>query len=128
MPDGQAGEVTCIAPNQDVFPTLLDAMGLPPREGVDGVTLTQGCPGLAVSQLWSDETKLDVLSVSDDRVRIERSCKENTEVGWDLVADPLQASPQPPARLDPTGALRAALEAAWTRIEPAYPDSHCALE
>jgi len=128
IPGGSGGEATCVAPNEDLFPTLLESLGVAPMEGTEGASLSTACANFAVSQLWEDETHLLYLSASDGRVRLERECKDGTETAYDLVQDPQEEHPLTFDQINGGGAMRAALEAAAQRIVASWPNATCAVE
>lgn len=125
VPGAVGGAVDCVARNEDVFPTLLEAMDLPALEGVDGVSLSGACQPFAVSQLWADSTHLQSISVSDGRVRLERTCTTGAEVAYDLVADPTQVVPLGASDIEGGAAMAHAIGEAATRIAAGWPGNDC---
>lgn len=125
LPDGTAGSVDCIAPNQDLFPTFLEALGVPPMEGVSGRSLREGCDDMAVSTLYADRTTLESVNVSDGRNRVTRDCAEGTQRGWDLVDDPEERRPVDPSELRRGAELVARIDEVVASVTAVYPDTIC---
>lgn len=125
LPDGQSGPVECVAPNQDVFPTLLEAMGLPPFPSAYGRSLREGCHEAAVSQLWWDPEAIQSFNASNGRERLQRYCDGRAGLGFDLVADPAQLDPHTADELVYGKVLNAAIDAEVARVVEGFPKTEC---
>lgn len=130
FPGMEPGVVPCIAPNMDLMPTFLEALGVPAMEGTLGASLATGCHPWAIETLYSpdSQTSLESINASDGQYRYLRDCAAHQDAGYDLAADPAQVNPIPVASLPRAAAMRADIDANVARIEAAFSDSHCAAD
>lgn len=125
LPGGESGPVDCVAPNQDIFPTLLEAMGLPPFPSAFGRSLREECHPAAVSQLWWDPDAIQSFNASNGRERLQRYCDGRAGIGFDLVADPAQVDPKSASELVYGAELNAAIDAEVARVAKGFPKTEC---
>jgi len=122
------GQVSCLASNMDVFPTVLQAMGLSPMEGVEGVSLLEGCRETAFSVLSKAAGAVETLhfvSVESLDAQLVVDCRVSEEVAFDLVADPLALTPKTRATVPGGEALGEALRGYTTEVLAAMPSVTC---
>lgn len=122
------GEARCVGRNEDMFPTLLDAMGLPPLEGVSGVSLRDGCRAQGRASLYTGSDFVGVLAATDGASRVVRYCKGTVEEeAFDLGADPTETSPTDPATLPRGAELQAELDSLAADIQANVGGELCVL-
>lgn len=124
-PGIEPGRVSCVTPNENVFPTLLEALGVPAMEGTRGRSLATGCETLAVSSLYDDRTHMEQINASTGEERLTRDCATGVETGWDLVADPAQIRELRRSDLAHGATLRRALDEAVADTLARLPETDC---
>jgi arylsulfatase A-like enzyme len=94
--------VGCLSQNTDIGPTVVQLLGLPPMDGVDGVALQDGCRPFIRSSSYKTDTDRNAtveMMVSDGAAMLRWSCDHSTEEYYDLSTDRAAASPVDPATL-----------------------------
>lgn len=125
FPGMEAGLIPCVAPNMDLIPTFLEALGVPAMPDTLGASLASGCHPWAIQTLYSSPTVLDSVNASDGKYRYLRDCENHQDAGYDLTSDPTQQSPLDVDSLPHAAGMRADIEATVERITATFPDSHC---
>ncbi|MDP2305651.1 MAG: sulfatase [Pseudomonadota bacterium] len=119
----------CVASNMDVFPTIVDALGLPPLPSAEGRSLLEGCREQAFSGLYSAaggvET-LEYVGVESLQGQVIYGCRGGGVLAFDLVADPLASNTLPVAEVPDGVALAAALDAYVAGVVTTLPWLTCA--
>jgi arylsulfatase A-like enzyme len=82
-------DVDCTSRNVDVFPTLIRALGLPPKPGVDGVALQDGCRRVAIATVYDNaDGSVHQIAAQDETGKVMVDCANARIVAHDLIADP----------------------------------------
>lgn len=129
-PGMEPGVVPCVAPNMDLMPTFLEALGVPAMPDTLGASLAAGCHPWAIETLYSPESSTTLTSVnaSDGHYRYLRDCTSHQDAGYDLAADPAQVHPLPTDSLPHAAGMRADIEDTVARIEATFSDTHCSAD
>ncbi|MDP2314794.1 MAG: sulfatase [Pseudomonadota bacterium] len=122
--------VPCVASNMDIFPTIVDAMGLPALPSAEGRSLLHDCREHAFSGVYDSvggvET-LEYLSVESKDAQVVYDCINAEIHAYDLVADPL-ATVKLPLDSVPKGIVLAdALDAYAASVVTTLPKLTCTV-
>lgn len=128
--DTSDAHVPCVASNMDVFPTIVDAMGLAPLPSAEGRSLLDGCRDHAFSGAYiatGGVETLTYLAVQSLDAQLMYSCVDGGTLAFDLVADPFGGDPLPVADVPGGNVLATALDAYVAEVLAALPSLTCAV-
>jgi arylsulfatase A-like enzyme len=121
--------VPCVASGMDLFPTVLDALGVDPLPDISGQSLLDGCRDHAFSGVYESEDGIETLTylgVETHDAQIVYNCVDDGTQAFDLDADPLATTSIPVASLDGGPALQAQLDDYVAGVLTTLPDLACA--
>lgn len=127
-PDLVDTRVRCLASNMDIFPTIVDAMGLPPMEGTAGSSLLDACRDhtFSASYLYEDGAEaLQLAGVESLDAQVVFKCLDGSETAFDLRSDPGARTPLDVADVPGASELAAALHNHLGEVHGKIPDVGC---
>ncbi len=120
----------CLASNMDVFPTIVQAMGLPPMGFTTGASLLDGCRDHAFSALYTSDggvQTLHAVSVESLEAQVVFDCADGRKRAFDLVEDPTAVRVVSLADAPGGEELGEALTAHLAEILAMFPDLTCTV-
>ncbi|MES2639425.1 MAG: sulfatase-like hydrolase/transferase [Myxococcota bacterium] len=118
----------CVASNMDVFPTIVDALGLAPLPSAEGRSLLEGCREHAFSALYFASAGVETLGyigVESREAQVAYECQEGGVLAFDLLADPLATNLLPLADVPGGEALADTLDAYVAEVLTTLPALSC---
>lgn len=123
--------VECVSENEDVLPTLLQALGLPAIAGEDGEPLQDGCRTIARSGVFVPDVEEDALSelaVSNATDFLRWDCLHGEIHRYDLTTDPTGLVSLPAEDFPADASLTLEMQSYLADIQEAFGELPCAVK
>lgn len=120
--------VDCLSDNADLFPTVVQALGLPPVDGLDGQALQTGCRSFTASSVFvnnADTSELLEVTGTDGHGTYRLTCGNGIEYFYNLDIDPGAVFPLHPDDLPSAATLVAETAAFSARLSAATAAPEC---
>lgn len=119
----------CLGSNVDVHPTLLQAMGLPVPDGIDGVPLQEQCRAFTTGSIYRDLDTDGVvaplqITIQTTEWKLLRDC-ERRESLYHISSDPGSIRPIQDSADAPVEGMRKELDAFMVEVQEKWPDVSC---